>query len=198
MPRFTLNGFYEYFNEKLFDSCEMPESMDKDVFVDTLIAESGQLYPYYQTPYVFKHLIEVWFKRRYHNHEMMFKAILSEYNPIENYDRNEETIESPEITRTGRDTVSGTSDSSTINSVAGFNSTTTQVHDQQIGSANARNTSESTEKESGTRTTKSRVHGNIGVTTNQSMINAELELRKYDIYKEIAMEFEKDFLVQVY
>ena len=198
MPRFTLNGFYEYFDEKLFDSCEMPDSMDKDVFVDTLIAESGQLYPYYQSPTVFKHLVEVWFKRRYHNHDMMFKALLAEYNPIENYDRNEETIETPNISHTQTDKLTGTSDSTAINSVAGFNSTITQVHDQQLGTANTHNTSESTQKESGTRTTKSRVHGNIGVTTNQAMINAELELRKYDIYKDIAIEFEKDFLVQVY
>lgn len=198
MPRFTLNGFFEFFDGKLFDSCDMPESMNKDLFVDTLICTCGELYPYYQAPYVFKHLVEVWFKRNYRNHEMMFKALLSEYNPIENYDRNEETVETPNLSHTGTERINGTSESTAVNSVAGFNSTITQVHDQQRGSANTFNTSETTQKESGTRTIESRVHGNIGVTTNQMMINAELELRKYDIYKEIAMSFENEFLVQVY
>ena len=41
-------------------------------------------------------------------------------------------------------------------------------------------------------------HGNIGVTTNQYMINEELELRRFDIYVDIASRFEREFMVQVY
>lgn len=41
-------------------------------------------------------------------------------------------------------------------------------------------------------------HGNIGVTTNQEMINEELELRRYDLYKQIALLFEDEFTVPVY
>lgn len=42
------------------------------------------------------------------------------------------------------------------------------------------------------------IHGNIGVTTAMSMINEELELRKFDIYLDIARRFEKEFLIQIY
>ena len=42
------------------------------------------------------------------------------------------------------------------------------------------------------------VHGNIGVTTTQDMITQELELRKFDIYVDIAARFEHEFMVQVY
>lgn len=56
--------------------------------------------------------------------------------------------------------------------------------------------------EHGLKTTESesvRVHGNIGVTTSQQMIEAEIELRlKYDVYKMIAYEFEREFLIQIY
>lgn len=45
---------------------------------------------------------------------------------------------------------------------------------------------------------ESRIHGNIGVTTAQQMITAELELRKFDIYTDITRRFEKEFLIQVY
>ena len=55
-----------------------------------------------------------------------------------------------------------------------------------------------TDRHTGTENYTSRVHGNIGVTTSQQMIQSELELRKFDIYEEIAGRFEHEFLVQVY
>ena len=44
----------------------------------------------------------------------------------------------------------------------------------------------------------SHVHGNIGVTTSQQMIQSEIELRQFDIYTDIARRFEYEFMVQVY
>ena len=41
-------------------------------------------------------------------------------------------------------------------------------------------------------------HGNIGVTTNQHMVDAELKLRQYDIYKLITNEFIDTFSIGVY
>lgn len=41
-------------------------------------------------------------------------------------------------------------------------------------------------------------HGNIGVTTNQQMVEAELKLRQYDIYKLITNEFIDTFCIGVY
>lgn len=43
------------------------------------------------------------------------------------------------------------------------------------------------------------IHGNIGVTTAQQMIDAEIQLRiKYEVYEIIYQLFEKEFLIQVY
>lgn len=43
------------------------------------------------------------------------------------------------------------------------------------------------------------LHGNIGVTTNQQMINEELELlRHFDIYSYIAKLFEEDMMLMIY
>ena len=53
-------------------------------------------------------------------------------------------------------------------------------------------------KDTGKEDFTSHIHGNIGVTTNQQMIQSEIELRKFDIYVDIAMRFEHEFLVQVY
>lgn len=44
-----------------------------------------------------------------------------------------------------------------------------------------------------------RIHGNIGVTTNQQMIEQELAMRKeHDLYAIISALFEKEFIVQLY
>ena len=55
-----------------------------------------------------------------------------------------------------------------------------------------------TDRHTGDEKYTSHIHGNIGVTTSQQMITSELELRKFDIYEEIAGRFEHEFLVQVY
>lgn len=48
-------------------------------------------------------------------------------------------------------------------------------------------------------TEHSHVHGNIGVTTNQQMIEAELEMRmRYDLYELIIQLFEREFISRVY
>ena len=50
-----------------------------------------------------------------------------------------------------------------------------------------------------TETESTHIHGNIGVTTTQEMIESEMSLRaKYDIYKIMSREFEREFLVQIY
>ena len=51
---------------------------------------------------------------------------------------------------------------------------------------------------SDTRHTVIHTHGNIGVTTNQHMVEAELKLRQYDIYKLITNEFIDTFCIGVY
>ena len=50
-----------------------------------------------------------------------------------------------------------------------------------------------------TETENTHIHGNIGVTSTQELIDSEMSLRaKYDIYKIISKEFEREFLVQIY
>ena len=50
-----------------------------------------------------------------------------------------------------------------------------------------------------TETEGTHIHGNIGVTTTQQMITEEINLRmKFDVYELVAMQFEQEFLIQVY
>lgn len=78
----------------------------------------------------------------------------------------------------------GTSSSDTRNQQTSFEHNLTQSHNVHDG--------QNFSKHSG------RIHGNIGVTTNQQMIEAELNLRKYDIYQTIANMFENEFIIRLY
>ena len=80
------------------------------------------------------------------------------------------------------------------------NSNNTQTYNSTV--TNTGSGSDKTQTDYGkqrTETEKTRIHGNIGVTTSQQMIESEMSLRaKYDIYKIISREFEREFLVQIY
>lgn len=84
-------------------------------------------------------------------------------------------------TGSGTDTQKQTFDSTVTNTGSGSDKTQTDYGKQR------------------TETENTRIHGNIGVTTSQQMIEAEMSLRvEYDIYRTITMEFEREFLIQIY
>ena len=214
MPRITLWGFYQY-DQTLFDDIVLPDGIDKENLVSEIMRNSGDLYPYHQTPEYLKSNINYWFARRLFDFERMYEALRTEYSPIENYDRKENITR--DYVNGGSDKVSTTLGSTTTssnvgsndneNKVSAYNETdyTNREKDTQSYNSTVTNTG------SGTDTTQTdyglkrkevediRVHGNIGVTTSQQMIESEMSLRaKYDIYKIISREFEREFLVQIY
>ena len=90
-------------------------------------------------------------------------------------------------------------DSSITNTGSGSDEKT-QTYDSTI--TNTGSGSDMSQTEYGKQRTEienTHIHGNIGVTTSQQMIESEMSLRaKYDIYKIISREFEREFLVQIY
>lgn len=205
--RFTLWGINEYIEGGMFENILLPEGLDKDILIDTIMQKSGMLYPYHQQPQYLKKNIQNWFARKEPSFTRMLAALSAEYNPIENYDRNEEWTDTPNITRTRtggyKDTVDTTDNVSNENKVSAFNISTYQPDSENSGSNHTVGETErvynnEAEKEVGETSHRGHIHGNIGVTTNQQMIEAELKLREFDIYEYIAEKFEDTFLVQVY
>lgn len=205
MMRFTLYGLLNYMPD-LFDGVSVPPPLDREALIKEIIYRSGDLYCYYQVPDRMKENISNWFMYRYEDFNMMSKALFSNYNPIENYDRIEETTETPNITRTNSGTESGTngntSNATVESKVSAYDVSTYSPNNQNTTSvqdtANTSNQFENSQRETGTKTITSHVHGNVGVTTSQQMIQSELELRKFNLYEFIAVEFENKFLIQVY
>ena len=214
MDRLTLWGFYQY-DKTLFDDIVLPDGIDKDNLIADIMRNSGDLYPYHQVPEYLKRNITYWFSRRFFDFGRIYYALRAEYSPIENYDRKENITRDYE--NSGIDKASTTLGSTTTttnigtndneNKVSAYNENdyTNREKDTQSYNSTVTNTG------SGTDTTQTeyglkrkeiedvRVHGNIGVTTSQQMIESELSLRaKYDIYKIISREFEREFLVQIY
>lgn len=193
-PRMTLYGMYQY-DPTLFDGVTLPEGMDKTLMVNQIIRQSGDLFPYYQVPPEVKTAITEWFTRRKDNFAKLWQGFTSDYNPIENYDRHEDSTETPDITHTlsnsGKDTSTNEAE------VQGFNGADYVPNSRTTSSGTS--STDGTDKETGTRTYTSRIHGNIGVTTSAQMLEGELALRRsLDIYALIAAEFEMDNLIQVY
>ena len=125
------------------------------------------------------------------------------YNPIENYDSNEESTTTMGVKEenfkkgTNTDTTEvGQGQITTKSDVTSYESNTFADADKVTTDESARTTTTTmgertdirTEKEH-IDTFKKRIHGNVGVTTSQQMIESELELRKRNVITEYLTEF---------
>lgn len=136
--------------------------------------------------------------------QMLWQSLQNEsaYVPYENYDMHEESHK----TSTGADTANGadntnhgkTSDTNLYH--YGFNSTDKQPSGAETtsegGSTNvAHNNSEThNSEENGTL----HRHGNIGVTTNQQMIESEIELRKKNFFEIVYSDVDSVLALKIY
>ena len=125
------------------------------------------------------------------------------YNPIENYDSNEESTTTIGVKEenfkkgTNTDTTEvGQGQITTKSDVTSYESNTFADADKVTTDESARTTTTTMGERSDIRTEKEhidtfqkRIHGNIGVTTSQQMIESELELRKRNVVTEYLTEF---------
>ena len=234
MALLTVMGLYNYDNT-IFDNLMLPDGVDKPTLVDNIILETAELECIYPTPVFLKTAIGLWSNVQFLTWDRVYTAMNLDYNPIENYDRQETETTTGTRAHSGRDTTTrsgtvsetgsttgstqGTASESgtTTNKIAGFDSTTLVDHDSSTGS-NTRQASDSSTgsstrsgtdsstqelthgeqiADSGSRT--SRIHGNIGVTTSQQMLQSELDIApNLNIYQYITADFRKRFCVEIY
>ena len=117
-----------------------------------------------------------------------------EYNPLENYDRYEE-YEGSGTSESDTSTSGSGSGSDTLTKAAA-NSSSYEPYDKHTTSESS-SSSGGTDVEYGDEHT-SHIHGNIGVTTSQQMLESELEIAKFNIYTTIADLFADEFCIMVY
>lgn len=223
----TLAGLYNW-DKTLFDTMIFPKNADKQNFIDSLILSYGSCEPLYPDQDFMKNsAIPAWSRKWKSNIEKVYDLLEKlEYNPVENYDRQENWSDSPNITRETQ--LSG---SDTNKQTAGQGSTTkqtgTDTNEQKVSAFNSSgydpseqdimtygnqtqvttsgtNTNEfsygrkDVNTEKGSTEHSGRIHGNIGVTTTQEMMKSEMSLRKQSFIDYCTGLFANDLLLLVY
>lgn len=97
-PRLTLIGLYKY-NPLVFENLVLPNIVDEEIFIDSLMLEYGECPLIYPDFDFMKLAIGAWSRKWYNNIERIATAIQEEYNPLYNYDRTETWTENEEGTK---------------------------------------------------------------------------------------------------
>lgn len=169
----SLLGMYQY-NEHLFDRLRLPESVNRETFVDNLLAECAEFEVLYTDPFFLANMIAVWSAKELPTWEKLYNTTTFNYDPISNYDRTEEWED--DVNSSGNST----------GKVAGFNS------QELVNSNGAETFVENKSKRKG------RAYGNIGVTTTQQMIDEERRVVKFNISDYIIESFKRRFCLLIY
>ena len=199
--------------------------------VDDIVV-NGPYSKFYEGWFVYDYLKYILLRYQYKWNKLIDNVYAQTYNPIENYDRQEDTSLSYEgsenVTRnvdsdrktkgTTADTRNDTSsaNSSSQKNVFAFDSAEASPSDSDSGTTTATGTGSSnstvdnsdvekrTETEGHSFTdrknvTASRIHGNVGVTTSQQMLESEVILRnKYDFFNTVYEDIANTLLKPIY
>lgn len=100
----SVMGLYNWDNT-LFDLMQIPEALDRQDLIENLLGELAELEVLYPNPVVMKNLIGVWSNKQLDIWQRLYATTQYEYNPIENYDRQESGTDSgtDTATHTGTD-----------------------------------------------------------------------------------------------
>ena len=303
LAKLTMISFNSYLNQMydgqtLFDLLTLPEGIDKEDLVDNIMLQGGEFEVLYSDPVFMREAVGSWGRKCYNTFLRWITAQNIQYNPLENYDRNESitdqyykavsssarrdsgntrtfnnqdkrTLDTEEkrtldtedkrtldtedkrtldtedertldTTRTSEDEVSAF-DSSTYQPSAknttdddGTDTTTHTGTDtiERSGTDTLTNTGTDTldhtgtdtldhtgtdtvdysgtikdeygegssgnENENSTNTHSSRIHGNIGVTTSQQMLQQEYDIARFNIIDQITDMFILEFCIPIY
>ena len=190
----SILGLYNL-NDTIFDNINLPAEVDHDILVNNLLAELAELELIYSDFNFMKFMIGVWSSKELPTWERVYKASVAEYNPIENYDRQEDW--SDLVNRYASASSQLNSNGNTQHDVAGFNSTALVNASKDTSTESNTGSSSDNTNTSGTR--HGRIHGNIGVTTSQQMLQSELDIApKLNVYDFIINSFKNRFCLQVY
>lgn len=271
---------YENLNEDtLFTGFSaLPAAIDADLLKDNIMIKGGEFPVLYPEPDFMKYHIASWCIRWSRTFTKWVEALAIEYDPLSNYDRNEEwedlsagtrstadqsarsttdqssrsgsTEDAGSLLKTNSDnstkSIDGTSSAAsdgtgnqtetgkraaynssafendtqttTDNTTGSLTATTTNTSETGSGSgtetsadsrtgshneAESRNASESetrnaSETTSDSASRKGRAWGNIGVTTSQQMLEAELTIAEWNLYDHITDLFLQEFTIPIY
>ena len=197
-------------NDSLFKNITIPNDINKDLLVNTILEDSAHFETLYSNPDYLRDSITNWFNRYLYTFDKWVKALAIEYDPLNNYDRHEEYTDSEGTIVTGHDTM--TSASTSNDSVNG--TVTDKVVPYEDGiltnkgqtenvstdnvSTTGNTTTDTSSNNNRTLTHTAHLFGNNGVTTSQELLQNELEVAKFNIIKQISDLFVSDYCLMIY
>lgn len=206
-------------NQSVFDQIILPSGIDKETLKDAIILRAGSFELLYSDPIMLTVGIRIWSKKMYPTFDKWIQALNKDYNPIENYNRVEEsTIDHTGSGQSNTSTSgsgkndsnsSGSIDETTTDKVTGYDSSSFEnksqtIIDNDTSSENHTTYSDSNRSENNSSDqykdkTLSHISGNIGVTTSQQMLESEMKLRgEYNIYNMITDLWISEFCIMTY
>ena len=177
----SLWGLYQV-DPTILDGLILPTGMDADNLKDNLLLETESMEILYPNTLFLKMAIQVWAAERLDVWTKLYNTTQLVYDPIENYDRREQSSSSNTGGASGSTTVTG--------SATAYNSDDFADVSKSVSAGSNQSNS------SGTYT--SRVHGNIGTVTTQSMLEAERKTVQFCMTEYIINDFITRFCVGVY
>lgn len=196
------NTFFKNMNDDLFKGLLLPEGLAKDTLTNNILLQGGDFEVVYADPFFLQNAISIWADREAATFERWVNALAIEYAPLENYDRHEDWTDTLDSDGTSRTT--GTNDTSTngtvTTDVSAYDSNGYQPKEKVTTAETIDN--DTTENNTSTLDNEGvhtgRIHGNIGVTTSQQMLESELDLGYWNIYSRITDMFLKEFCIMIY
>ncbi len=219
-------GLYQYDNS-IFDLMAFPDGFTADqkkIVIDNILAECAEFEFLYPAPAVAKGIIGIWSKKEVVYWNRVYKAAQAEYDPIENYRRNEtEEIDddrneshsgsdtaraggTTSVSRTGNETSTGTNGytdtesgtDTTTNKIAGYDSNTLVDHDSSAVAYGHKNTHTGNDSTTITHNTvdTNQLNTNNSVEYGQNIKHDGKTKRKLLAYGNIGTMTSQDMLTQ--
>ena len=213
----SLIGMYNADNT-LFDQMVLPEELDRDLVISSLLMRSGEFEVMYPDIDFMKSFIGMWSHKWQRTFTEWLRGTKSTWNPIENYDRYEDITDTYDKTdsATTSETSSGSSSGTDGFTGGGSNEAQVSAYDASTYQPSAKNitsTSNSATSSSTTSATSSgsnsvttdstnihsgHIHGNIGVTQASDMLRSFYDISAWNLYDHIADVFIAEACIPVY
>lgn len=186
--RLSVLGLYQY-ESSIFENLKLPENVSRETLINNILLECAELEILYTDADFFKFAVKTWSEKEVERWQHLYCTTQYEYDPIENYNRFEDYTDINEST--GKSSSTGKNNVET--KVAAFDSP--EYKENELNTTGNENSSSSSA--SGTLKHSAHLHGNIGVTTTQEMIEQERKAI-LNLYNVIIEDFKNRFCILIY
>ena len=191
MSSISIIGLYNYDNT-VFDYFSLPEAVDKETLVNTILSNLGELEIVYPDTNWVKETIKYWSNANLNNWSMLSLALNTDYE-LAGRSEKETHTETRDLTLEG----SGKSEGNTGTKQAAFNSSS--MVDVRGDNSEVKSSSKNTDSGTIVHDYVRKYYGIVGNLTSAQILQAEIEFRKkYNIYDIIMMDFKERFCLMIY